>query len=995
MADRKGSKPRDAYNKRPSNLAAADGRQPFKKTRTDNSFKPNHNAEQSTVRLSKKERKELSRERKSRTNKNFNLIQEVVGMWETLRRHDTPAARRSEIASQILKKIDGRVAELANSHSSSRVVQAVVKHGTAAEREKVLKQLEPTLVTLSKSPYGRFVVSKLIDLASKDDLEVFIKAFKGRAPELLRHPAGTHVLDDLYTSASAVQRNAMAAEFYGREYSLFGGDGTLNNTQGAPATLHSLLTAVEPAKRRSIIQHLASAISPVIEKGLVDCQLAHRLIAEYLTEAPASLVADAVESLSGDALLHMLHTHQGCAAACMVLAYGTAKDRKKGVRALKGHVSAAVQDDWGHLAIMTALSVVDDTAMLKKFVVTDIQKDLGDFVGHKAAHRVFLQLLNPDCPRYLPPSLTDLMHPAEKILTQAGGAGKSKKEEEEEEAKDAEKNDSEDEDEEEGVGAAQKLSAGPLGVSKKDPFLRRKELLDGGLGQVLVTLCAESGADLIVAQHAGDVVGEVCRGGNDGVLEAVVGADAIDAVHDAIVEAAANTLEEENSGVLGSYFGSRVVRRLVLSSTEEGLAGKIAQRFTQALWEKALKGKCKKLRVSHAAKVLAAVVHSGMKLAVRPSGVAMARPIAARALPHKRSTVSASAQTTNNTNKSGGAQSHLVATLLVQKEEELRQLTAPGKLPPRASVVAAYRKEIADLRAQLKSTVAANLPPTLAADLPLPPPFPSPSAAAAAAAIGSAVSQRASASSTIPSPAMLSSSPNGTASRKKSAAAGGIAAREALVLVEQQLSFAGSGSGNDSDEDLGAKARTALYAVEQSLSMGVVSISKAAETDELAEYEALQQENELLKQRLEALQEYQRKLDFLKEQAERMSKQAAEEKKTKKQSEPAATPGDAAPVVEKEKKKRAPRKTATKKAAAEGEEKTPTSSSDIESKPKVKRTTRKKAGGASSSDEGEGVAGEAAIEVSRKRATKKAVSASTAAEEEKEAALQNIVNVFL
>lgn len=92
-------------------------------------------------------------------------------MWETLRRHDTPAARRSEIASQILKKIDGRVAELANSHSSSRVVQAVVKHGTAAEREKVLKQLEPTLVTLSKSPYGRFVVSKLIDLASKDDLE--------------------------------------------------------------------------------------------------------------------------------------------------------------------------------------------------------------------------------------------------------------------------------------------------------------------------------------------------------------------------------------------------------------------------------------------------------------------------------------------------------------------------------------------------------------------------------------------------------------------------------------------------------------------------------------------------------------------------------------------------------------------------------------------------------------------------------------------------------
>jgi len=207
------------------------------------------------------------------------------------------------------------------------------------------------------------------------------------------------------------------------------------------------------------------------------------------------------------------------------------------------------------------------------------------------------------------------MHPPEKILTQGGGAGKNK--EEEVEGEGAAMSNSEDEEEEEeeeegGFGAAQKLSAGPLGVSKKDPFLRRKELLDSGLGQVLVTLCAESGADLIIAQHAGDVVGEVCRGGNDGVLEAVVGAEAIDAVHDAIVEAAANSLEEKDSGVLGSYFGSRVVRRLVLSSTEEGPAGKIAQRFTQALWEKALKGKCKKLHTSHAAKVLAAVVHSGV-----------------------------------------------------------------------------------------------------------------------------------------------------------------------------------------------------------------------------------------------------------------------------------------------------------------------------------------------------------------------------------------------
>ena len=39
-----------------------------------------------------------------------------------------------------------------------------------AERVLILKELEPRLLELCKSPYGHFVVSKLIALASKDQL---------------------------------------------------------------------------------------------------------------------------------------------------------------------------------------------------------------------------------------------------------------------------------------------------------------------------------------------------------------------------------------------------------------------------------------------------------------------------------------------------------------------------------------------------------------------------------------------------------------------------------------------------------------------------------------------------------------------------------------------------------------------------------------------------------------------------------------------------------
>jgi len=49
-------------------------------------------------------------------------------------------------------------------------------------------------------------------------------------------------------------------------------------------------------------------------------------------------VEDAVDTLtqSGTDCLKMVHTHDGAAAACMLLAYGSAKDRKRLLKAIKG-----------------------------------------------------------------------------------------------------------------------------------------------------------------------------------------------------------------------------------------------------------------------------------------------------------------------------------------------------------------------------------------------------------------------------------------------------------------------------------------------------------------------------------------------------------------------------------------------------------------------------------------------------------------------------------
>ena len=80
-----------------------------------------------------------------------------------------------------------------------------------------------------------------------------------------------------------------------------------------------------------LLQHIQPCTDP--RSGL---QWLFRLLAEYLTAAPSSLVAEAVETLAGPGLLRIAHTRDGAQAACAVVAYGTPKERKKAVKAMKG-----------------------------------------------------------------------------------------------------------------------------------------------------------------------------------------------------------------------------------------------------------------------------------------------------------------------------------------------------------------------------------------------------------------------------------------------------------------------------------------------------------------------------------------------------------------------------------------------------------------------------------------------------------------------------------
>ena len=77
-------------------------------------------------------------------------------------------------------QVKGKIAEYASSHVTARVIQAVVKYGTAEDRHIIFEELKPNFVDFCKSSYAHFIVCRLIQLAKKDQLAGAPRALAAR-----------------------------------------------------------------------------------------------------------------------------------------------------------------------------------------------------------------------------------------------------------------------------------------------------------------------------------------------------------------------------------------------------------------------------------------------------------------------------------------------------------------------------------------------------------------------------------------------------------------------------------------------------------------------------------------------------------------------------------------------------------------------------------------------------------------------------------------------
>ncbi|KAJ6722143.1 hypothetical protein OIU85_025149 [Salix viminalis] len=577
-------------------------KKPFKPFKKQNFSKfKSQPGEEKTTPLSKRERrihaKELTEARKKRRKQHYTLEHELARLWEKMRQRNIAKEERSKIISEAILKMKGKIPEIASSHVSSRVLQTCVKYCTQAERDTVFDELKPHYLTFATNKYAIHLVMKMLDNASKKQLADFISSLRGHAASLLRHTVGSIVIEHAYQLGNAAQKQELLMELYSTELQLFKDLSSMKESRLSDVILKLNL------QKGSVLRHMASVIQPILEKGIVDHSIIHRVLIEYLSIAGKTSAAEIIQQLSGPLLVRMIHTKDGSQIGILCVKHGSAKERKKIVKGLKGTVGKTAHFQYGSLVLACIVSTIDDTKLVTKAVIRELQSILKELVLDKNGRRPLLQLLNPNCTRYFSP---DEMASLSLSISSLNAMGELEINSETKPLK-HEESSVKDNNGREVTMEKPDDSTSPetlqlIEGGKKDPSIRRQELLVGsGLAENLIDICIENAGELLRSNFGKEVLYEVATGGSGGILQETLG-DKLNTLHEAIATLAAKSKSEESDKdhVLENFHSSRTIRKLVFESSM----------FATTLWKKALKGKCEQWTQGHSVKVICAFLES-------------------------------------------------------------------------------------------------------------------------------------------------------------------------------------------------------------------------------------------------------------------------------------------------------------------------------------------------------------------------------------------------
>ncbi|XP_068091847.1 pumilio homolog 3 [Hyperolius riggenbachi] len=334
----------------------------------------------------KKKKKELKQTRQSNEKNNYDIMAKSKQIWENIRRKDCDATKRAKLMDELEKLLRGNVKSVAFAHDTTRVLQCYIKHGDERRRQEVFEELKEHIVDLSKSKYARNIVRKFLMYGTKSQVAEIIKSFKGQVKKLLRHTEASHIVEYAYNHKAILeQRNMLCEELYGNTFRFF--------KSAEHNSLDKVLEA-QPHKKESILEEMKQILIPLAQKeAVIKHSLVHKAFLDFFNHSTPKIRSEMVEAIR-EAVMYIIHTHDGARVGMHCIWHGTPKDRKVFTKTMKTFVEKVATGEFSHLVLLAMFDCIDDTKLLKQLIISVSIRFVPNIISDKYGRKVLLYLLS-------------------------------------------------------------------------------------------------------------------------------------------------------------------------------------------------------------------------------------------------------------------------------------------------------------------------------------------------------------------------------------------------------------------------------------------------------------------------------------------------------------------------------------------------------------------------------------------------------------------------
>ncbi|XP_076618730.1 pumilio and CPL domain-containing protein penguin [Colletes latitarsis] len=345
----------------------------------------------------KKQKKELKDKYKAKKLSNiYDISITVKHIGEKLRRSDCTKLERKKLILQAHDLLQTYYNKVILMHDMSRIIQWIFKYSDSEIRIIIFNELKSLLLTMILSKYAKNCVKIMLKYGSQKIRHEIISTCYGNIVKFMSHSVSAPLLEVMYAQwTTHTEKIYFKQEFYGDIYKQ-AKDKEVKTLSDVYKNTENMKSATLSAVKGNLMR--------ILNKKLVNFTLVQYVLLEFLNDCSVEDRTEMIVMLR-DSIVKLSQTKPGSKNAVTCIWHGTNKDRKIIMKSLKDHVKSICMSEHGYLILLALFDSVDDTVLVKKIILSEIQKDVTDIALNEYGKHVILYLIARRNSFYFPPSI--------------------------------------------------------------------------------------------------------------------------------------------------------------------------------------------------------------------------------------------------------------------------------------------------------------------------------------------------------------------------------------------------------------------------------------------------------------------------------------------------------------------------------------------------------------------------------------------------------------